>query len=431
MIIPAQRELRSRSAAARAAARVGVILLVLFAILFVPVKQHLRAASVLWRLESSQPTKNWMAKLGSDTVRVERGSIPAPVPIQARFYHPSGGNGGPTMIVLHGVHHLGIEEPRLVAFAEAMSSRGFQVITPELQDLADYRVTPATITTIGECARFVRQSTGKPAVIIGLSFAGGLALMAAAQPEWRDEVGMVVAVGAHDSLQRVLEFFATNQIETPSGKTFHLEAHPYGPVVGVYDYPQEFFSKADLPAARVALRYLLWEDEPRAKAEAVHLSPEGRRLMNLLIDRRTDVLSPIILRGIRKYKDEFAEVSPHGSLAGLRAPVYLLHGAGDNIIPSSESEWLARDLPPGCLRQILISPALSHLDMNGASFWEKLKLVHFMSDLLRDAEAISAAPPRRAGTEDPKKVSRDKLPAARKIAVLINQIVDPDHSRAG
>ena len=404
MIIPAHRDSRSGPGTTRAV-RLAIGLVILFAALFVPVKQHLRAASVLWRLESSQQ-QNWMAKLGSDTVRLERGSIPAPVPIKARFYYPSRGNGGPVMIVLHGVHHLGIEEPRLVAFAEAMSSRGFQVITPELQDLADYRVTPATITTIGECARFVRQSTGKPAVIIGLSFAGGLALMAAAQPEWRDDIGMVVAVGAHDSLQRVLEFFATNQIETPSGKTFHLEAHVYGPLVAVYDYPQEFFSKADIPAALVTLKYLLWEDEARAKAEAVHLSPQGRQLMDLLFARRIDELSPIILRGIRKYKDEFARVSPQGSLAGLRAPVYLLHGAGDNIIPSTESEWLERDLPPGCLRQILISPALSHLDMNGASFWDKLKLVHFMSDLLRDAETISAAPPRRAGMESPKKTSR-------------------------
>ena len=50
----------------------------------------------------------------------------------------------PAVIVLHGVHHLGIEEPRSVAFAKALSSHGFQAITPELNDLADYRVTPET-----------------------------------------------------------------------------------------------------------------------------------------------------------------------------------------------------------------------------------------------------------------------------------------------
>ena len=402
MPTPAHREAGDRPGTARNLVRLALFIAALVAVLFLPVKQHLRAASVLWRLESADP-KDWMANLGAEAVRVESGTIPAATPIQARFYHPHTNPKAPVMIVLHGVHHLGIEEPRLVAFARAMSARGFQVITPELQDLADYRVTTATITTIGECARFVRQSSGKPAVILGLSFAGGLALMAASQPEWKDDIAMVVAVGAHDSLQRVLEFFATNQIETPSGKVFHLQAHEYGPLVAVYDYPQEFFSKADIPAARVTLKYLLWEDVPRAKAEAVHLSPRGRQLMDLLFAHRIDVLAPVILRGIRKYKDEIATVSPGGSMAGLRASVYLLHGAGDNIIPWTESEWLKGNLPPQRLRKILISPALIHLDMNGApSFWDKVKLVHFMSDLLRDAESASLAPGQPAKREPPK-----------------------------
>jgi pimeloyl-ACP methyl ester carboxylesterase len=402
MLTPAHREAGDRPGIARTIARLVIFFAALVAVLFVPVKQHLRAASVLWRLQSADP-KDWMANLGAKAVRVENGTIPAATPIQARFYHPSPAGNAPVMIVLHGVHHLGIEEPRLVAFARAMSSRGFQVITPELQDLADYQVTAATITTIGECARFVRQSSGKPAVIIGLSFAGGLALMAAAQPEWKDDIAMVVAVGAHDNLQRVLEFYATNQIETPSGKIFHLQAHEYGPLVAVYDYPQEFFSKADIPAARVTLKYLLWEDVPRAKAEAVHLSPQGRQLMDLLFAHRIDELAPVILRGIRKYKDELTSVSPSGSMGGLRASVYLLHGAGDNIIPWTESEWLERDLPPARLRKLLISPALIHLDMNGApSFWDKLKLVHFMSDLLQDAESASVAPGQPAKREPPK-----------------------------
>jgi pimeloyl-ACP methyl ester carboxylesterase len=289
-----------------------------------------------------------------------------------------------------------------VAFARALSSRGFLVITPELQDLADYRVTTGTITTIGQCARYVRQSMSKPAVIIGLSFAGGLALMAAARPEWRNDIGMVVAVGAYDSLQRVLEFFAINQIETPSGKVFHLQAHEYGPLIAVYDYPQEFFSPGDIPAARTTLKYLLWEQVDKAKAGAERLSPQGRRLMDLLFAHRMDVLAPEILRGIRKYQDEFAAVSPSGHLSGLRAPVYLLHGAGDNIIPWTESEWLQRDLPAGCLRQILISPVLSHLDISSSpSLWDELKLVHFISELLRDAASISVAVPSRQAQREP------------------------------
>jgi pimeloyl-ACP methyl ester carboxylesterase len=400
MVTSVHRQAGNRPAIVRPLVWLAIFLVVLLAILFLPLRQHLKAAFLLWRLEDPDTT-NWLAKLGAEEVRVENATIPAATPIKARFYRPGADTNAPVMIVLHGVHRLGIDEPRLMAFAKALSSRGFLVITPELQDLADYRVTTASIATIGQCARFARQSFGKPAVIVGLSFAGGLALMAAARPEWRDDIAMVVAVGAHDSLQRVLEFYATNQIETPTGKVFHLQAHEYGPLIAVYDYPQEFFSPGDIPAARIALKHLLWEQVERARADARRLSPQGRQLMDLLFAHRIDVLAPVILRGIRKYKDEFAAVSPSGNLDGLRAPVYLLHGAGDNIIPASESEWLERDLPAGCLRKILISPVLSHLEMNGSPLlWDRLKLVHFMSDLLRDSQSAAPAKP------EPPKASR-------------------------
>lgn len=372
-------------------------LVILFAAIYAPLKHHLRAALVLWELQSPAG-ESWVvrkvARIGFNPVRVENRAIPGPTPIAARFYYPVGHDKAPAVIVLHGVHHLGIEEPRLVAFAKALSSHGFLAITPELNDLADYRVTPETIQIIGECAHFVRQSSGKPATIIGLSFAGGLALMAAAEPQWRDDIGLIVAVGGYDDLQRVLEYYATNLVAWPSGRITKLPAHEYGPLVCVYDYPGEFFSTRDVTAARTTLRYLLWEDRNRAQAEATRLTPQGEQLMDSLLQHHIDALAPVLLRGIRKYHDELAAISPHGHLAGLQASVYLLHGAADNIVPAGETEWLERDVPSRSLRMALISPVLSHLDLDPSpTLADKLKLVHFMSDFLRDADSSGAALP--------------------------------------
>jgi len=371
------------------------VLVILLAAIFAPLKHHLRAASVLWALQSPAG-ESWVerkvARIGSNPVRTETRAIPDSTPIAARFYYPVGHANAPAVIVLHGVHHLGIEEPRLVAFAAALSSHGFLAITPELNDLADYRVTPETIQTIGECAHFVRQSSGKPATIIGLSFAGGLSLMAAAQPRWRDDIGLIVAVGGYDDLQRVLEYYATNAVTWPSGKVTQLAAHEYGPLVAVYDYPGEFFPARDVAAAHATLRYLLWEDRTRAQAEARRLTPQGGQLMELLFQHHIDTLSPVLLRGVRKYHDELAALSPHGHLAGLQASVYLLHGAADNVVPASETEWLERDVPRRSLRMALISPVVSHLDLESSpTLADKLKLVHFMSDFLQDAESPAAA----------------------------------------
>jgi dienelactone hydrolase len=379
---------------------VVVIAAVLSVAIFPPLKHHLRAASVLLELESPAG-ESWfahnLARFGANAVRTEMRAIPAAVPITARFYYPVGHEQAPAVIVLHGVHHLGIEEPRLVAFATALSSHGLLAITPELNDLADYRVTPETIQAIGECAHFVRRSSGKPATIVGLSFAGGLSLMAAAEPRWRDDFGLIVAVGGYDDLERVLEYYATSVIAGPSGEVTRLPAHEYGPLVAVYDYPGEFFSARDVSAARTTLRYLLWEDRTRAQAEARRLTPQGKQRMEELFEHHIDALAPVLLRGVRKYHDELAAISPHGNLAGLEARVYLLHGAADNVVPASETEWLERDLPRGSLRKALISPVVSHLELNGSpTLADQLKLVHFMSDFLQDAESPGATSPAEA-----------------------------------
>jgi hypothetical protein len=381
-----------------------LVLLILIGAALAPLEHYLRAVSLLWQLQSPAE-EGWfvrnvaekVARIGLNPVRAELRTIATPTPLAARFYYPAGRDHAPTVIVLHGVHHLGIEEPRLVAFATALSSHGFLAITPELSDLADYRVTPETVQSIGECAHFVRQSSGKQAIIIGLSFAGGLALMAAAEPRWRDDIGLVLAVGAYDDLQRVLEYYATNLATWPSGEVTRLPAHEYGPLVAVYDYPQEFFSPRDVPVARTALRYLLWEDRARAQTEAKQLTAQGEQFFELLFNHHIDVLSPVLLRGIHKYHDVLAAISPRGHLVGLQASVYLLHGAADNIVPPSETAWIERDIPPRCRRMALISPVISHLELSAVpTLTDKLKLVHFMSDFLQDARGPRPTPQLRA-----------------------------------
>jgi dienelactone hydrolase len=60
--------------------------------------------------------------------------------VRARLYLPEGRPNAPSLIVLHGVHHLGIDEPRLEAFATAIANCGIRVLTPELPDIKDYHV---------------------------------------------------------------------------------------------------------------------------------------------------------------------------------------------------------------------------------------------------------------------------------------------------
>jgi pimeloyl-ACP methyl ester carboxylesterase len=83
-----------------------------------------------------------------------------------------------------------------------------------------------------------------------------------------------------------------------------------------------------------------------------------------------------------------AGVSPHGHLSQLTTPVYLLHGAGDNIIPSAETVWMAEELPAASLQSELISPVLSHINLDGANptTMDQWRLVHFFALILHATE---------------------------------------------
>jgi len=370
---------------------VALVVALLIAATYRPLTHTLRAASVLLTIQNPN-AHGWLANYGTNPVDVQ--DAPFMVNGQtnpARIYVPRGVANAPAIVVVHGVHHLGIDEPRLMAFARALAGHGFLVMTPLVADMADYRVTPQCIDVIGEAAHALKVRSGAKHVgVLGLSFAGGLALMAADNPRYAPDIAWVAAVGAHDDLQRVLEFYATNQIAAPDGTIKKMQAHEYGCLVVVYDHPDLFFAPQDVDEARKALRYQLWEDMAKARAEAEKLSPDGQKKMDLLLDHRTDILGPEILANIAKHSAEMAEVSPHGHVANVRVPVFLLAGAADNVIPPTETLWLERDLPPGTVRECLISPVISHVELEGKpTLKNRLELVHFMTELLNEADRSS------------------------------------------
>jgi pimeloyl-ACP methyl ester carboxylesterase len=358
-------------------------------VLLHPVGPHLRAMSLLLRFSDSH-AQGFSARFANHPFKEEDGYALTPHgAVRYRTYTPQDMQNPGGVVLLHGVHHLGIEDPRMWALARSLAGAGVVVMTPELQDLADYRVTTRTIDVIGDSAVALSTRMRRRVGVLGLSFAGGLALLAANRKEFGDSIGFVVAIGAHDDMGRVARFFAANVITRPDGSETPLQAHEYGALVLAYSHLEDFFSVADVPIARESLRQWLWE-QPDAMKTAAALSPAGKKELDLLLHHR-DQLRESLLREITLHKDEMDAVSPHGHLAQVHTEVFLLHGAGDTIIPSSETLWLAKDVPAAELKASLVSPALVHVDMGDKVTWQQQwQLVDFMAQVLDAAEKLPA-----------------------------------------
>jgi pimeloyl-ACP methyl ester carboxylesterase len=309
-------------------------------------------------------------------------------PVRARLYLPSGLVHPPGMVVLHGIHHLGIDELRLMSFSRAAAGGGFAVLTPEIGALADYHVDAASIATIGESPRWLQQRLGTgPVTVVAVSFAGGLALLAACDPRYAPHIRLLVLMGAYDDLGRVTRFLATSQAELPDGRSVPYIAHDYGAAVFVYSNLEKFFPASDLSAAHEALRDWLWEQPQDAQKLLVRLSPAGRATLEILFARQIERLRPQLLDVIRVDEPQLAALSPQGKLGNLHVPVFILHGSTDDIIPSTESLWLQREIPPKYLREVLITPAFSHVDPDkSATRGDQLRLVGFLADVLHASD---------------------------------------------
>jgi pimeloyl-ACP methyl ester carboxylesterase len=362
-------------------------LLILLGVLLEYSRYDLRSYALLTHFADPQAS-GLLLSWESYPVRTEEVVVPtASGPVRARLYTPMGVAHPRRMVVVHGMHHLGIDEPRLASFARAAAESGLSVLTPQVDALADYHVDAASIAAIGESAAWLDAQLGTgPVTVTGISFAGGLSLMAACDPRYQAHIRALALMGAYDDLSRVSRFLATSQEEFPDGRTAPFEAHDYGASVFVYAHLAQFFPAADLPVAREALRDWLWEEPDKARPLLERLSAPARATMDALLTRRIGDVRAQMLQAIQEDQPELAAISPHGQLADLRVPVFILHGSADNVIPPAESLWLGNDVPRQELRAVLITGAFSHVDPEKhPPLGEELRLVNFVAAVLRAA----------------------------------------------
>jgi pimeloyl-ACP methyl ester carboxylesterase len=367
---------------------IALLLIFLFGVGIYALRYELRSAALLIQFLSPQAS-GLLVRLEQHQLDEQDVVIPsAQGSVRGRMYIPRGIAHPRGMVLVPGIHHLGIDEPRLVNFAHAVAGSGFSVLTPEVAALSDYHVDGASISTIGESAAWLQQRLGTgPVTIVGISFAGGLSLLADCDPRYAPHIRALVLMGAYDNLARVVRFLATSRAEFPDGREEPYVAHDYGAAVFVYSHLEQFFPPSDLPVAHDALRAWLWERPDDAQALLPRLSPAGRATMEILIARHIEQLRAKLLDAIQADDAQLIAISPQGKLAALGAPVFILHGATDDIIPSTESLWLEKEIPKSNLRAALITPAFSHVDPDQhAALADQLRLVEFLAGVLRVAD---------------------------------------------
>jgi dienelactone hydrolase len=317
--------------------------------------------------------------------------------LRARVYRPAREAGRPILLV-PGVHATGIDEPRIVGFARDIAATGHPVLTVELPDLKQYQITVHTTDMIEDAAAWMlrtpafRGADGRIGML-GISFGGGLSVIAAGRPTLKDRVAFVMAFGGHSDLPRTLKYLCTGVQADGTVRP----PHDYGLAIVLLGAADRVVPAAQVAPLREAILSYLeasrldMVDKVKAAVEFAHakgleatLAEPARTYMGYVNARDVAHLGPILLPHVAVLGGDPA-LSPSRSPAPS-APVFLLHGTDDNVVPAIESTLLARDLRSrGTEVHLLLTPLITHAEVDRSSTATAIwRLIDFWSKLLNE-----------------------------------------------
>jgi dienelactone hydrolase len=322
--------------------------------------------------------------------------------VAAQFYTPDTRTTR-TVMLIPGIHAMGIEEPRLIALAGDLAASGVRVMAIALPDLQQYRITPRATDVIEDAIAWVAARPdlapdGRVGVI-GVSFAGGLSIAAAGRAAVRDKVAFIVSFGGHGDTRRVMQYLTMGGAPRVAG----LDAHPphdYGAAIVLY----ELADRGVVPAAQVRpLReaiatflhasQLTFVDRNQARASfaaardmTATLPEPASTYMTYVNDRAVDSLGPVLAPFLDQPDADNPALSAELA-APPAAPVYLLHGIGDTVIPAAESALLAESLRRrGARVRLLLTRVITHAAANrDIAASEAWNLIAFWTSILRES----------------------------------------------
>jgi dienelactone hydrolase len=334
-------------------------------------------------------------------------------PVPGRFYHP-GQQTRRTILLMPGVHRDGINESRLVDLAEKLAATGFGVMTVAAPDLQQFKVTPRVTDVIEDAITWTSEQpqfrTDGKIGVLGISFAGGLSIVAAGREPVRDRVAFVMSFGGHGNLARAMHYLTTGEVmgDLEAAKRSsavvgadHLSVHrphDYGLAVALLNLADRV-----VPADQVALlsegiggfllaSSLAVTDPPKAmpifaemKRYQATLPEPSRTYMQYVNDREVDKLGPILspIADALSEHPVMPSLSPELATPPT-APIFLLHGVDDNVIPSVETVLLAEHLKGKARVEGLLSGLITHAEVNRtATSTEVWRLARFWRDVMK------------------------------------------------
>jgi len=303
----------------------------------------------------------------------------------ASLWLPTRGSRLPGIVIVAGAAPLGRHDPQAVQLARALAGAGRAVLVPDLAlrtstlDTADLQRITQAFETLATLPQVDPRRVG----LLGISWGGALAVVAASTPPLAAKVAFVATFGAFYDLADLVGAVVTGAT-VYQGRTVPWQTVPEAAAL-----VRSSVLSLLLPAQASAVQAALGGARSNVPVSP-ELTPAERAVVALLTNRdpaRVARLAAGLPASIQRVRRAF---SPAFHIQDLQAPLLALHSTDDPAAPWTESALLvaaARAHDPGGARLTLVH-VFSHVTQQRSllapsSLLDDWRLVRYVASLLQ------------------------------------------------
>ncbi|MGE5766248.1 MAG: alpha/beta fold hydrolase [Bacteroidota bacterium] len=302
----------------------------------------------------------------------------------ADFYHPNRPPGG-ALLLIPGFTRDGKDDPRVVELANSLARARFLVMVPEVPGSRQLRVRLEDTRTIADALVHLRaarpEAAGRATGAVAISYAVGLAALAALELEEAARPDFLVGVGGYHDTRAVVTYGTTGRYRLPGGGRWQ-QGEPLEAAKWIFLATNAAVLEDEADRRRLQA---LGEDcfdgcDPDVAVLERALGPQGRALLALMTNHDPARVPALIEELPAAVRAQMAQLSLAGrDLAAFEGRLILVHGRADPLIPYSESMALARAVAGS---ELFLIDGFSHITPEGLGWGGQLQLVSAIQAVL-------------------------------------------------